>query len=166
MSSIDCKPLAWRIAGDEGQRPRVLLVENSPSQQAIISVVLDALGYRYTVAENGKEALFLRKRDDFDAILMDVRMPIMNGFKATLLIRQWERKNKLPRMPIIGLTSLDLAGDQQLCLKAGMDDYVAKPVPVDILRRKIETHILSSLVGLRTDGRIPSAISVGLPASA
>ena len=79
------------------------------------------------VASNGEQAVEFFRKQPFDAILMDVQMPVLGGFDATRTIREEEYAFSLARTPIIGLTAHALEGDRQRCLDSGMDDYLAKP---------------------------------------
>ena len=90
-----------------------------------------------TIAQNGQEALDLRENEDFDLILMDVQMPVMDGLEATRRIRETGPEGKRS-IPIIALTAYAMAGDRETFLAAGMDGYVAKPVDIAKLIRTME----------------------------
>lgn len=122
------------------QNHRVLLVEDDSAYRSILTTILDSLGYESLIADNGEQAVLLAKSEKVNVILMDVRMLGMNGFKACLLIRRWESQYRLPRIPIIGLTSLNQLGDRDLCLRAGMDDHIAKPACIDELSAKLKRY--------------------------
>ncbi len=102
---------------------RVLLVEDNPDNQALASILLRELGHTVTLANDGREAVKLTESEEFDAVLMDVQMPHMDGFEATSHIRR--RGSKLP---IIALTAHAMKGDKDRCLAAGMDAYLSKPL--------------------------------------
>ena len=106
---------------------RVLLAEDTPSGQLIARYILNARGHAVEVAENGHEALELLQQRDFDLVLMDVQMPIMDGFEATAAIRSAERRTGR-HLPVVAMTAHALKGDDQRCLEAGMDAYITKPV--------------------------------------
>lgn len=113
---------------------RILLVEDNPVNQQVAVELLEHTGAWVCVANNGVEAIeLLAKSDDtnaYDAILMDLQMPIMDGHEATHRIRQQECFNNLP---IIGLTAHALTTERQLCLDIGMNDHVAKPIDPNVL---------------------------------
>lgn len=128
----------------EDDTPKVLLVEDSPPNVFVASIILENLGYRFEVAINGEEALEKVKARPFDLILMDVQMPGLDGFSATQLIRAHEAENGMKRVPIIGVTAYALSGDKDKCLKSGMDDYLSKPFNPDILEMKIKYFLEST----------------------
>ncbi len=117
----------------------ILLVEDHEPNILVASTYLEALGYRYDIARNGFEAQEKMKSARYDAVLMDVQMPGMNGFETTQAIRSWERKEHRRHVPIIGVTAHAMAGDRERCLKSGMDEYISKPFNMDDLQTKIES---------------------------
>ena len=106
---------------------RVLLAEDTPANQRLVTYVLGKRGHAVEVAHNGQQALEAVGRQDFDVVLMDVQMPVMDGFAATQAIRHLVAPEKA-RLPIIAMTAHALKGDAQRCLEAGMDGYLSKPV--------------------------------------
>ena len=111
-----------------GQAPlRMLLVEDNAINQEIALAMLEDSGYDATPADNGRRALALWERYPFDVILMDCQMPEMDGFEATRRVRRMEAQQGRDRTPIIAVTANAILGDRELCLEAGMDDYLAKP---------------------------------------
>ena len=124
-------------APQEDSRPVVLIVEDYAPNVLVAQSYLDTLGFRSDVADSGIEAIEKRKRSDYHAILMDVQMPGMNGFEATHLIREFERREGLDAIPIIGVTAHALAGDRERCLAAGMDEYLSKPFAPAELNAKV-----------------------------
>ncbi len=107
---------------------KILLVEDNEINQVYAVSVLEDLGHRITLANNGREALEYFTNLELDLILMDIHMPIMDGYEATKAIRRIEAQHSsLERMPIIALTANAIQGDKERCLNEGMDDYVAKP---------------------------------------
>jgi signal transduction histidine kinase/DNA-binding response OmpR family regulator len=113
---------------------RVLLAEDNVSNQKVTMTMLKRLGYSADLAANGKEALRALENQSYDLVLMDVRMPEMNGLEATRIIRQrWPEKG--PK--IIAITAFALQGDKEKCLAAGMDDYISKPVRMNELAKML-----------------------------
>ncbi len=124
---------------------RVLLVEDNIINQKVATEVLRIAGVTSEIASNGKEAIEFICRGmpgecPYDAVLMDVQMPEMDGFEATRIIRDWEsglsyedsllniEQNSIRRIPIIAMTAHAMKGDQKKCIESGMDDYMAKPI--------------------------------------
>jgi len=110
---------------------KVLIAEDNPVNQMVSVGMLDELGHATTVASNGREAFELFKEQDFDLVLMDCQMPVLDGFKATRLIRQWENEENREPTRIVAVTANALGGDRERCLAAGMDDYVSKPFTLE-----------------------------------
>jgi len=131
-----------RVAASEPQRKlRLLLAEDNAVNQKLGVRLLEKLGHTVTVAGNGKEALetLMLHAGEIDAVLMDVQMPEMNGFEATAAIRAWDLARGT-HTPIIAMTANAMKGDAQLCLDAGMDGYVSKPINRSQLLEEIEKH--------------------------
>ena len=104
---------------------RILLVEDNLTNQQVAQAILQTAGIGVTIAGNGKEAVELADCTQFDAILMDIQMPVMNGYEATRMIRA---KASCTKLPIIAMTAHAMKGDEEKCLEAGMDGYIAKPI--------------------------------------
>ncbi len=108
---------------------RVLVVEDNMINRRVVEALLRKLGLSVALVQDGQEAVdTITRGDAADIVLMDVNMPVMDGCTATERIRRWEVDNSLPRRPIIALTANAFADDRERCLRAGMDDYLAKPV--------------------------------------
>jgi PAS domain S-box-containing protein len=110
-----------------GRPLRLLLAEDNATNRLLAVTLLEKMGHRVAVAVNGTEALDLLARESFDAVLMDVQMPEMDGFEATGQVRAGERGTGR-HLPIIAMTAHAMKGDRERCLEAGMDGYVSKPV--------------------------------------
>ena len=116
----------WRIKTLENiSGAHVLLAEDDRINQTLAKHILTKAGLQVTIADNGKQAVELAGKTNFDAILMDINMPEMDGYEATKAIRGKDSGKKLP---IIAMTANAMAGDRERCIAAGMDDHVAKPI--------------------------------------
>ncbi|MBT8049313.1 MAG: response regulator [Xanthomonadales bacterium] len=116
------------IANETASEIRVLLAEDNEDNRKITQRLLEKMGLSVDYAENGETALELVKRTDYDAILMDLDMPVCDGVTATKLIREWERDRPGGPMPIIALTAHALKEYRQRAERAGVSDYITKPV--------------------------------------
>jgi two-component system, sensor histidine kinase and response regulator len=116
---------------------RVLVAEDNPTNQKLVSALLEQQGHNVSLVSNGRQAIERAAQDRFDLILMDVQMPEMSGLEATAIIREAERGTER-HIPIVALTARAMAGDREQCLAAGMDAYVSKPVRADELFAAIE----------------------------
>jgi len=133
---------------------RILLAEDNPVNQEVAQQMLQKRGHSITIACNGREALELVTKSEFDLVLMDIQMPEMDGFQATAAIRELEKKGA-KRIPIVAMTAHAMKGDRERCLDAGMDGYVSKPVQSKLLYDTIE-----SMTGSQTDAGSLPQISV------
>jgi CheY-like chemotaxis protein len=122
---------------------RVLLCDDNAINQKVAARLLQQMGYRPDLAGNGLEALAALDRQPYDLIFMDVMMPEMNGLEATTVIR--ERQKQIAQYPnytsptiVVAMTANAMQGDREKCLDAGMDDYIAKPVRPEDVRKIIE----------------------------
>jgi CheY-like chemotaxis protein len=124
---------------------RLLLVEDGLVNQQVAVRLLEQRGHSVEVANNGLEALqrFDSEAEPFDAILMDVQMPEMDGFEATAAIRARERASGR-HVPIVAMTAHAIKGDRERCLAAGMDDYLSKPIRAEELYRVVEAQVIAA----------------------
>lgn len=121
----------------EIKKPRILVAEDSAVNQTLVQLLLQKFGYEAETVANGREAVTAWAHKAFDAILMDIQMPELDGFDATREIR--EKEGLLGRhIPIIALTAHAMKGDEERCHQAGMDDYVSKPIKPDQLKKVLE----------------------------
>ena len=125
----------------------VLLAEDNPANQKLAMLILGKLGYQVTAVINGLEVVEAAQRGQYDLILMDCQMPEMDGFEATLAIREAEKATGR-HIPIIAMTANAMQGDREKCLAVGMDDYISKPINPKQLKQILENW---SIIG--SDGR-------------
>ena len=112
-----------------GDKVHVLLVEDNFVNQKLAIAVLNKLGCSVDLAENGQIALDKLGMNEYDIVFMDCQMPILNGYEATGAVRDQEKSGKRKsHIPIIAMTANAMRGDREICLKAGMDDYISKPI--------------------------------------
>jgi len=109
---------------------RILVAEDNPTNQEIALAILEGAGIVVEIANNGKKAVEALQRSRFDAVLMDIQMPEMDGYEATKIIR---KDSRFKSLPIIAMTAHAMKGDEEKCLEAGMDGYVSKPISQDRL---------------------------------
>ena len=120
----------------------ILLVEDNEINQEVASEILTTLGYQCVHVRNGQEAVASVKNGQAELVLMDCQMPVMDGYEATRLIREWEQ-NEAPEnrrgrhLPIVALTAHAMTGDRVRCLEAGMDDYLTKPLEPEELAKTL-----------------------------
>ncbi len=129
------------VLPDPNQRlSRLLVVEDDKINQMVIVGMLTKLGYEVDVASNGKEAVTCFQQQHYDLVFMDCLMPEMDGFEATKEIRRVEMNSGLPNQtPIIAFTAKAMKGDREMCLSAGMNNYLTKPVTIEKLTSMLNT---------------------------
>ncbi len=116
------------IGNGENHKLRILIAEDNLMNQKVVIATLKNLGHKLEVADNGRIALDMHKKTPYDVILMDVQMPVMDGFESTALIRKWEQQNgNTNKVRIIAMTASAMKEDREKCLEAGMDEYISKP---------------------------------------
>jgi len=129
-------PLVTRHTIMEAQqfRVRILLADDNVTNQQVALGILGKMGFRTDAVADGREAVKALEMIPYDLVLMDVQMPVMDGFEATRAIRSGQTKVPNPKIPIIAMTAHALKGDRERCLENGMDDYIPKPInPSDLL---------------------------------
>lgn len=114
----------------------VLVAEDNEVNQIVFTQILQGTGWRFEIVDNGAKAVDAWQEKDPSLILMDVSMPVMNGHQATQKIRELEKQIG-GHVPIIGVTAHALESDKELCIAAGMDDYMSKPISPELLEQKI-----------------------------
>ncbi|PHR30436.1 MAG: hybrid sensor histidine kinase/response regulator [Desulfotalea sp.] len=145
ISGSEKEPLVtqYSVREEIKQSIRILLAEDNLVNQKLATMMLTKAGYLVTVAPNGKEAvdIFTKTPEAFDTILMDIQMPEMDGYEATRILR----KKGFTKIPIVAMTANAMKGDRELCLEAGMSDYITKPIKRDVVFQVLEKwlHIRS-----------------------
>jgi CheY-like chemotaxis protein len=122
----------------------ILLVEDSPDNQILVRSYLKSTPYQVDIAEHGGVAVEQFKQRQYDVILMDMNMPVMDGYEATRAIRAWEQEQDLPKTQIIALTALVLKEEGEKILKAGCNAHMTKPI-----KRQTLLEVLQACEGYR-----------------
>ncbi|MET0343456.1 MAG: response regulator [Polyangiales bacterium] len=119
----------------------ILAVDDNEINQTVAVELLAELGHSADVASNGREAVEAIQRRQYDAVLMDCQMPVMDGYTAARTIRAWETETGRPRIPIIALTAHAIAGEREKVISAGMDDYLTKPIARALLESTLARYL-------------------------
>jgi signal transduction histidine kinase/DNA-binding response OmpR family regulator len=133
VAAPDAVPVAPPVAGagamaTANRVAQILLVEDNAVNRKVVVTMLTRHGHHVAVAEDGQQALAALAASDYDLVLMDCQMPVMDGFEATRRLRANDPPVLNPRVPIVAMTANAMAGDREKCLAAGMNDYLSKPV--------------------------------------
>lgn len=138
---------------------RVLLAEDNIVNQKLATKLIEKMGYQVQVVNNGQEAIEALVANDFDLVLMDVQMPVLDGITATGIIRNASSDVRDHQVPVVAMTAHVMKGDKEKCLEAGMNDYLSKPVSrkamVEVMRRWIHKKA-SNEESTSVDSNIPS----------
>jgi len=145
---------------EDRRKLKVLLAEDNVVNQRLAVRLLERRGHSVTVAADGGAALSLLKQSGFDLVLMDVQMPVMDGFEATAAIRDQEASSGI-HLPIIAMTAHAMQGDLERCLAAGMDAYIAKPIDGDELTAMVERFGYSGSVRNPAPGAAGTSFDLG-----
>ena len=127
---------------NEDSEPRVMLVEDNRVNQRVAAAILERLGCRVEIVDDGESCLERFRSGVYGAIFMDCQMPGLDGFETTRRLRKAEKKRN-ERVPIVALTAKAMIGDREKCLAAGMDDYLAKPIDSDRVEEMIRKWIFA-----------------------
>ncbi|MDE4132928.1 ATP-binding protein [Phaeobacter sp. QD34_3] len=120
---------------------RILVAEDNEINQAVFESQLELLGYSAVIVRDGQECLKAWESGDFDLVLTDCQMPVMDGFEMTRLLREAEQRDGRRPTPVIAVTANALDGEADKCLASGMDGYLAKPVTIAALEQILNTHL-------------------------
>jgi CheY-like chemotaxis protein len=121
---------------------KILIVEDNETNRRVLTTLLSRMGYRPTCVNDGQAAVDLVEKKPFDLILMDVRMPVMDGLSATRLIRKRLPRDKQPK--IVALTAHVVKGEKEKCLLSGMNDFIPKPITPETLMSTIRSYAVST----------------------
>jgi signal transduction histidine kinase/CheY-like chemotaxis protein/HPt (histidine-containing phosphotransfer) domain-containing protein len=156
---VEAPPEATRpIAG------HVLLVEDNPVNRQVAQRLLMLMGLSYGGAFNGKEALEQLEKDSYDVVLMDCQMPIMDGYTAVRILRQNEETSG-KHLPVIAMTANAMAGDREKCLRAGMDDYMSKPLNRALMEQTLRKWLPADAKSRNVPAPVkPAALPIAAPA--
>ena len=141
----------------------ILLAEDNPVNQKLATALLEKMGHRVVTVSDGVEAAAECQLGDFDVVLMDVMMPVMDGLEATRHIRAEEIARRSRRIPIIAMTANAMTGDRERCLAVGMDGYVSKPVKPELLRQEIQRVMVDNAPAVPNDPASLLATVTDLP---
>jgi CheY-like chemotaxis protein len=119
---------------------RILIVEDNPTNMELATLLIEKAGHVVIQAKDAKSGLYKSRTESPDLILMDVQLPGMSGLEATVLLKASPDTQSIP---IIALTALAMSGDEELCLAAGCDDYISKPLRYKALWAVVEQHVVA-----------------------
>ncbi|MGR4869708.1 ATP-binding protein [Variovorax sp. LARHSF232] len=139
--ATDDEPPAPVVPQAERGRFQILVVDDHPANRLLLQRQLDFLGYRNAVAPDGQEALALWREGNFDAVITDCSMPVMDGYALTAAIRAIEREQQLPHCPVLGWTAHVQEHERRKALDVGMDECLLKPLSVDALLEALRRHL-------------------------
>jgi len=127
--------------GDEENKSlKILLAEDSPDNQLLIKLYLKKTNHELDIAENGEIAVKKFISGNYDLVLMDIQMPVMDGYSAAKKIREWEKEKNVKEVSILALTAHALNGEKERCVQAGCSDYLTKPIKKDKLLQIIDDY--------------------------
>jgi len=121
--------------------PHVLVVEDNATNRFVLSLFLERLGFTFDIAKHGAEALIAWEQRAYDVVLMDIEMPVLDGFEATRELRRREQAQGRPPTPIIALSADAMLENRDMARLVGMDDFITKPIELDRLERLIRTQV-------------------------
>ncbi len=120
---------------------KILVAEDFPINQHVISIMLSNLGHTFSIAENGQVAIDLLLKNEYNLVLMDLQMPVVDGIECIKFIRNHESQNNLPRIPIVALTAQVFDNEETFCKEIGTDGFLSKPVKLDILKAVLDKFV-------------------------
>ena len=152
---------ALRVIAGTDREVCVLVADDSIHNRILLQAYLRSAQYLVDIVENGAEAVEKVQTGHYDVVLMDMQMPVMDGYTATRSIRKWEQSRNRSPLPIIALTAYALSGDRNKCLEAGCTDYLAKPIKKEALLAVIDEHVQDATLSAEPErGAAESAVTV------
>jgi signal transduction histidine kinase/DNA-binding response OmpR family regulator len=160
------RPLDKPAVATARSRPaRILVAEDNAVNQQVAKAMLEWLGHHVDLVDNGREALAALQRADYDLVLMDVHMPVMDGYEATRRIRARDiSSGRNAAVPVIALTANALSGDREACLAAGMTDYLSKPITRESLAVTLARNLGAPVLETPAPAGAPAAFGPSAPA--
>ena len=146
--------ITWHALREQaytGRTLNILLAEDNLVNQKLATRMLEKRNHTVTVVANGKDALAALEKNKFDLVLMDMQMPVMDGFEATAQLREQEKSTR-KHQPVIAMTALAMNGDKERCLAAGMDGYISKPIRPQELDDALDSCLAQKDVALTPEG--------------
>ncbi|HCY85077.1 MAG TPA: hypothetical protein DHV36_08080 [Desulfobacteraceae bacterium] len=131
----------FTLAETRKQCCRILIVEDMETNLITAKALIGKQGYHTDAARNGAQAVEKFQNENYDLVLMDCQMPVMDGYEATRQIRAHEAEHGLSRIPVVAMTGNAFEKDRERCFAAGMDDFISKPVEPDTLARVLQVHL-------------------------
>ncbi len=132
------------ISKERKLKMRLLLVEDNSTNRVVAKAILKKLGYNADIAVNGEDAVKKLKETPYDLVFMDLQMPVMGGLEATRIIRNNKSDVLDYKIPVVAMTANVMTGDREMCIEAGMNDYIAKPVVKEKVREVLEKWLPDS----------------------
>ncbi len=126
---------------NESSSAHILLVEDNEINQLVAQEILQSMGYTLEIAQNGQEALDMLEENTYDVVLMDIQMPVMDGYTATEKIRE---QTKYKHLPIIAMSAHAMMGVKDICISHGMNDHISKPIDIETLRQTLQFWLSAS----------------------
>jgi len=133
------------ISEDRKAKVELLLADDNKVNRIVATTIITRLGYNVDIAENGLEAIELLKTSPYDLVFMDLQMPKMDGIEATRIIRDKKSDVIHHNIPVIAMTAHAMKGHREICINAGMDDYITKPIRSEVIKKMLEKWLSTSV---------------------
>ena len=140
MTPHNTEPDLTGDGDEENKSLKILLAEDSPDNQLLIKLYLKKTNHELDIAENGEIAVKKFISGNYDLVLIDIQMPVMDGYSAAKKIREWEKEKNVKEVSILALTAHALNGEKERCVQVGCSDYLTKPIKKDKLLQIIDDY--------------------------